>query len=430
MKSKDSFNRVINQYTPPNVEWEEYVSDIEEIQEKIVFKEYDLAIVDEKIWWKDEAIELFNRKGVEVIIFQGDFEEVLEKVKELIPEEQEEEFEIEEFNEEVLNFSTEEQEVKVKEVEKTEDTREVKYIHTKEYIDRPVNVPVPVYKSMYTSIGNKLIVIANLSKRAGATFLTLNLAKAIADLDILVSIIEPPIDLPYIFDTIGLENRLNDISEDAKGSLNYYSYPHEILEKTKIKKERETINDGIVWMVPDSRKPIIPKWDYYNMMKLIYASRKASVTLIDAGDNLEHEAIKPILSEADLVLIVVDPLPTECMQNNDKLEELIMLRNKEGVPIQFAINHWNTGVDKKQFIDFLKVEPMMYIPQIDSNYIYKSIYDCKIPYDDIDVKMLLDKPFYYVIKNLIPKELLSNLESKKEEKTSLKDKVFKIFRGE
>lgn len=421
MKSKDSFKRVVNQYTPSNVEWEEYISDIEQIQEKIAFTEYDLAIIDEKIWWKDDAIELFKRKEVPIVIFQGDFEEVLYQIKELVPEEQEEALNIEELTDDVLNFSTEEEKP-----EENELFVEVK----KEYVEKVINVPVPVYKSVYTSIGNKLIVVANLSRRAGSTFTTLNLAKAISNLNILVSIIEPPIGLPYIFDTIGLENRLNNLSSDDNSSLNFYSYPHEIKNNTKLKREKETIDDGIVWMVPDSRKPIIKEWTYYNMMKLIYASRRASISLLDCGEYLDHESIRPILSEADLILVVVDPLPTECMQNSEKLEQMITMRNKEGFPIEFAINHWNGGVDKKQFLDFLKVEPIMYIPQIESSYIYESIYDCKLPYDCEDVKMQLDKPFYYVIKKLVPGELLSKIDSNKEGKFSFANRLIRKMKGE
>lgn len=104
MKLRDSYNRIINAINVNGIEWEEYLSDLENLQEKIVYSEYDLAIIDEKIWWRDEAINLLEQKGVEIIEFNGNFEEVIKLLTDKIPNEIEEDFNIEDV--ELDNFNS------------------------------------------------------------------------------------------------------------------------------------------------------------------------------------------------------------------------------------------------------------------------------------------------------------------------------------
>lgn len=406
MKSKISYNRLKTQFDN-NYSWEDYIDDLDEVQEKLIFNYYDLAIIDEKLWWKNEVIDLLKKKSVKIIKFQGDFEEIEHKVNELYPKQ--------------LEDTDSKNKEKFEEANKNNDDREIRYIEKEIIIEKQVKVPVLKYKSIYTGIQSKLIAILNLSDDAGSTFITLNLAKALSEYNILTSVIEPPIKKTDIFDIIGLEYRLNKISEGE--SLKFYSYAHHINDGEKLEKDRETIEDGIVWLVPDPRKPLIKNWDYYKMMKLIYASKKAPITLIDCGNNFEHESIKPILSEVDMVLVVIDPLPSEIMNNVDKLDELIEMKEK-GLNVEFVINKWNSGVDKKMLLQFLKISPIMYIPFIDIDLVYGAIYKCKIPYSIHEVKDKLEKQFTHFIKKVIPIELINN---SNEENKTFKSRILSKF---
>lgn len=392
MKSKDSYNRIINFQENNRIEWEEFINDLDEIREKILYSNYDMAIVDEKLWWKEECIELLSRKGVKVIIFEGDFEEVTNSIIKELPEEQ--------IVEEVLNFSTEEdKEILNKAIE---NTHEIRYVPKIEYIEKEVKVPVTIYQSVYAGIQNKVILVLNLTERAGSTFFSLNLAKAFASNNILTSIVEPPFKKPYIFDSVGLEKRLN-ITDENKNT--FYSYAHEIFNNKKIESNKETINDGIVWIVPDPRLPIINEWDYLKMMKLLYVSKKASINIIDCGHNFKNNCVQEILSEADMILVLIDPLPADIMQNNEILEELIKLKTN-GFPVEFILNKWNKGVNKKEILNFLNIEPLMYIPFITPEFIYKATYNCKIPYEYEEVKEELQNIFLRLMEGLVPKSLL------------------------
>lgn len=385
MKSKESYNRLKYHFSDERLEWEDYINQLEELQGRISFVEYDLAIIDQNVWWKDEASELLIKFGVEIVLFEGDFEEVINIISEALPPIEEEKLPLEEF-----------------EADKQEefiDDRPIRYIEKEVIVEKTIKIKVPEYQQVYTNIPNKLILIGNLSKRAGSTFITLNLAKTLAERQILTGVIEPPIDKPYIFDTIDLEARLDKTEEEE--SIYFYSYPHEIANKEKILANRETIEEGIVWNVPDPRKPLINKWTYENMMKLIYTNRKSSINILDVGDNLFHESIEPILGEADHVLVIVDPLPTEIMQNSKKLDSLLKAKDN-GIPIDFLINRWSKSLEKhkEDVILRIKSKPITFIPNVDSNLIYKSIWQRNIPYSYKEVKEQIEMKFNEIIRFL------------------------------
>ena len=405
MKSQESFKRLRYQLKDERIEWEEHLQSLEDIQERIIFAEYEVAIIDQNLWWKEEAKELLENFNVEVILFEGAFEEVTNQVLQMLPVVEEEQ-EIEES------------------VNEEEDVRPIRYVEKERIIEKEVKIKVPEYKTVFANIPTKLIIIANLSKRAGSTFLTLNLAKALANSKILTGVIEPPIEKPYIFDTINLEDRLNKTEEEE--SLLFYSYVHEIINGNKIMANRETIEDGIVWNIPDPRKPIIEpnEWKYEHMMKLLYTTKRSNVNLLDVGENIFHESIEPIVSEADMVILVVDPLPTEIMQNRTRLEKLFALK-QQGIPVELVINRWNKGVDQKELYGTINTKPLTHLPTIESEFVYEMIYKNKIPLEHPRIKEQLEKQLYTIMKLIIPNEYIIEEYSRSNRKQSFISKLRK-----
>lgn len=247
----------------------------------------------------------------------------------------------------------------------------------------------------------KIIVIGNLSKRAGASFITLNLAASLSESGNFPCIVEPPLGLPYLFDTIGIEQRLNNVYLENQDS--FYSFPHAIKDGI-IERKKETIIDNILWMILDSRKPIIEDWDEDNMMELLYCTRKADTVLIDVGSYLKHDSLKQILNIADHVLIVIDPLPAEIMQNNKKLEYLKNQKLK-GMPVSFIINRFTKGITRNELLNFLDIEPISFIPAVNASMIHEAIYKCEVPYFNTKVKDVLQGPFISLISRLAGENL-------------------------
>lgn len=122
MKSIDSYKRIVNCLTD-DIEWEEYLTEIDQVQAKIAFINYDLAIIDEKLWWKDEAIDLFTKKSSEIIIFRGNFEDTINEIQK-----KSKKFDLQSTKEEIEN-------------KKEDETKEpeIKYV----YINTPTKNEVP-----------------------------------------------------------------------------------------------------------------------------------------------------------------------------------------------------------------------------------------------------------------------------------------------
>ncbi len=274
------------------------------------------------------------------------------------------------------------------------------------------------YQEKYTNFLTKQIMVVNLSKRAGSTFLTINLAKCLSETKISTCVIELPFE-PYIFDYIGINQKTKKKNKNLEFH-DFYSFAHEIIEDKRIEKEREFIDEDIIWMVADPRKPSINKnkWTYNHMLKLLYSSRKANISIIDVGSYFEHESIEGLIDGIDLILVVIDPIPSEILLNIDRLEKLIKAKEK-GAQIEFVINNWTENIDISEIVDVIGSEPITYIPNINLSLIHKAVFKCEIPYNYMDVKQSLEKPLNNIIDIIVPNELLNRSNGKVRDKKPL-----------
>jgi len=276
-----------------------------------------------------------------------------------------------------------------------------------------------VEKKIYTSLEKKLVIVCSLSRCAGSTTVTLNLAKYLASLGIEPSVIEPPLSNPQIFNWIGVEESL---SKDGRGD--FYSYPHEILKGNSIKAKSGYESSGILWIVSDDRRKEIKKWDSDNMIKLIYASGTTPIALIDIGDNIFHESVKPLFSIVDQILVIIDPFPTRCKAASARLSELLKLKS-DGYPVNFIINKWNSGINMDEFLSFLGVKPIAFIPAIDLALLYKANCRYEIAFGYREVYEAMYGPLEKISTLFIPKDFESTISKGKKTRRSF----FRIIRN-
>jgi hypothetical protein len=406
IKSEESYNRIWNSLkSSPDLEIDEITEDLSKLQENIAVKHYDIAVVDHKLSWKDTALDLFNKKDIKIVLFKGNFENTINEIQTL---------------------SSKMEEVKTP-LDKKQNIPKMK-IPDKyaKYAGKDKKENTPIYKEVYKGIENKLIVICGLSRKAGSTFLSVNLAKALSDLKIRTSVIEPPTSPPYLFYYTNMDKKLNTLGPE----YGFYSYPHVIDQGIKPLRDMETILDDIIWVMADPKRKQIEKWDSLKMMKLVYVSKKAPITIIDAGTYLTHESMEPILSSADIIYAVVNPQPAQIKQNTERLKALLKLK-EEKYPVEFIINNYSPGINRKTLAALLKTKPTKFIPAIDSRYIHESNYKYRIPLDHPEVSEQLFKPLSEIIKTIIPLEILKeilNLKSKSDGSIlhQVKDKIINL----
>jgi len=388
---KESYIRITNHFrNHPYIGFEEFTSDIDEVKNKSLYKKWQCAVVDRKLPWYEEAVKFFKKNNIDIIYFDDDYGEVIASVNGKIPKPLED--------------------YKIDDPERVKDSNRAGKVR---YIEKPTTKIVE--KKIYTCIEKKLIIVSSLTRCAGSTTITLSIAKYLSNLGILSAVIEPPIGSPAIFNWIGIEDRLDKSIEDGDGD--FYSYPHEILYGNRIKNKAEYVFDNIVWIVADDRKEQIEKWGYNQMLRLVYSSNAAPITLIDVGGSLFHESVKPLLSVVDLILIIIDPFPINFTTGHNKLSELLKLKS-DGYPINFIINKWNSGIDKKEFLDFIGVKPLAFLPAIDLAILYKANYHYKIPLCYSEVSDVLESPLKNICSLFVPKEFSSIFSRSKNVKKS------------
>ena len=403
IKSKESFKRITNTLKiDDNFELEDFTSSLETLQENIIIKQYDIAIVDEKLTWQDAALDLLNKKGIKIVLFKGDFKKTISDIYKQIPKDK----------------NDLEKSVKENPAQFTGSSYDKLYYVKKE---TPLikEEALPFKNETYKALENKLIIIGGLSKGAGSTFLSVNLAKALTDLKIRTSVIEPPLDEPYLFYYLGIDKQLS-----IKCSQNsFYSYPHAIDNGRKIIKNMGTIIDDIIWIMPSPFENKIESWDHIKMLVLLDTARRSPINIIDVGTNYEHESIESILSGADMFLIAVNPLPAELNKNKDRIERLLKLK-KEGLPIEFVINYCTPAITKKDLSAYFKTTPVIYIPAVETRYIQECAYKYKIPITHPQISEKLFAPISEIIKNIVPLDILK--ETLKNQSLNDKNIIYRI----
>jgi len=384
IKSRESFKRITNTLKiDNNFELEDFTPNLETLQENVIIKDYDVAIVDEKLPWQDAALDLLNKKSVKIVLFKGDFKKTISDIYSKIPKDKN-------------NLGKAQKESHIQSTEIPD-----KQYYIKNETALPIREATSTKNIIYKALENKLIVIGGLSKGAGSTFLSVNLAKALTDLKIRTSVLEPPLDVPYLFYYLGIDKAISIKCIEN----NFYSYPHAIDNGQKIIKNMGTIIDDIIWIMPSPFENKIESWDHIKMLMLLDAARKSPISIIDVGTNYDHESIESILSGADMLLMVVNPLPAELNKNKLNIERLIKLK-KEGLPIEFIINHHTPAVTKKILSEYFKTTPLIFIPSIETRYIQECSHKYKIPITHPQISETLFAPISEIIKNIIPLDIL------------------------
>jgi len=399
---KESYARITNHFKGhPYIGFEEFIGDIDEVKNKSLYKKWQLAVVDRKLPWFNEAVKFFKKNEIDIIYFDDDYSEVISSIGRMVPEPAED------------NTDADDEEIK----------GNLNKDYKIKYIEKPTTKVVE--KKIYTSLEKKLIIVCGLSRCAGSTTVTLSLAKYLSNLGIQPSVIEPPLSSPAIFNWIGIENMLDRSEKDSSSS--FYSYPHEISNGNRIKGKAEYVSSGILWIVIDDRKEEIKGWDYDKMLKLTYVSGTTPITLIDVGGSIFHESVRPLLSIVDQVLVVIDPFPTSCKIGSAGLSELLKLRG-EGYPVNFIINKWNDGVDRDEFLSFLGVKPLAFIPAIDLSILYKANCKYEIALNYREVYELMEDPLKKISSLFIPQEFSAAISKVKRTKKGFFSIIKKLAR--
>lgn len=221
------------------------------------------------------------------------------------------------------------------------------------------------------SVENKNIAICSLSEKSGSSFITMNLAMALSDYDLNVSVIEPPTN-SYFFDTLSLDYH-------TKEEGDFVSIPHIINGSIPKEKVVENRAFDIHWNVADTRIGAIHEWGSNDILKQMYFL-KTSLNVIDFGTL----SISNTIEYLDYVFVVIDPQPMMIYKNIERLMDYLEMK-EQGWPIYFVYNKMNKGVNKKELKDELKLPIAASISYVNPEVIYECLFNSKIPLEHKDI---------------------------------------------
>ena len=294
-----------------------------------------------------------------------------------------------------------------------------------------------VGSTVYTSLPAKLVVIGSLSPRAGSSFITANLAAAVAARNVSSAVIESPVNFPYFYDALFIREKTN-------GS--YVSRSHKIKDSHEIDRSDVFVENGISWIALDPTQFSIKNWTYDNMMKLIYSVKHTSIVLLDVSTFWVHSSVQPILGQADNIILVVDPDPVlldrtmkidyeglgigeECIPQESRTIELLKeCKNRGSCDIDIIVNKFTGFVEKYQLC--LPFNPLVYLPHIDPVEVYKALWEGSLLYSNPDFKTIFDEGFSPIIEKLVPAKYFSFKHSIRGSFLERVKAAYKLLKGE
>lgn len=237
------------------------------------------------------------------------------------------------------------------------------------------------------------IGVLSMSKGAGATFVATSLAKMISkDRKIRTTYVElAPCNSteasrpPLLYDALGMDQRFS--------GRNFHSFYDAVLKGSPVR-GLMNLDEGINWAIrtPEDINGEISLTEG----QLLRLLNNVSGDLIICDLGMHREAL---VSETDLLVLVIDPLPSGLMAGKVVLEGLGTYRRRGG-NVLFMINKMNPGVNRKELQNFLRIKPEVELPFIGSELFYRAQFSCKIPFALHEVRNIAEKPLHDILLSL------------------------------
>ncbi len=240
------------------------------------------------------------------------------------------------------------------------------------------------------------IGVINLSKGAGATFLTLNLACFLKEKKLNVAVAEIPFS--------------KKAKQDIYNIINYDDFEEEL----------PFVVDGIKYYINTHRLHNYSDMNIENQINAINRE-KNSINLYDLGYVDFHDNnINYLLNLLDCCIIVIEPLPFKLLQSNSNYEMLINELKASGVEVIHVVNKFIDDLNKKDIENYFDCKVISCIPFLRPETIYTAHYSYKAAYK-IEKNQILKDSFERIID-------IANIAVNLEEKRKGIFNIFKIFK--
>lgn len=351
IRLEDSFKRFKYKFEDKEIEWD-YLPKLKNLQEEIIIKHYDIIIVDEKIDFKDEAINIISKKqSIKILIFKGEFHETfLEIEKRLnnndLQDEEDSKEDLEELpeDEEILEdryANNDDRKIRYVEVEveKVKEVEKIVEVEVEKVIEKPVIIEKEIEIEKRIKVLNNSVISIISSKSTGKSFLTWVLSNCFSDKNYKTTLIN--IDKGYSAnDFFGIEGNMltGYIEKLSKDYINENSYQY---------------NKYLNIITGERYKDkVIDKDTLSTLINLV--SNQNDVILIDTKSEL-NELTKTALLYSNITILVFDLNPFHYNLNMIMLKEYLDIINTENTIIVIN-NAYDNSKELKEVIKKIKSE--------------------------------------------------------------------------
>lgn len=284
------------------------------------------------------------------------------------------------------------------------------------------NHPQTIYKHVF----NSKIMIANFTKSAGSSFLTLNLARLIDQSGIDVSVVEAPISPPYIYQALNFDEKLRIGSDTDDYISSFISYPHDIAELKPgsiIDLNDKYNKDGnITYYITSPHENDISKvWNEHNMIALLNLATSDTITIVDAGEHFLDERYTLMLPAMDKIYILVEPMVANCLIAKEKLKKVLEMKEK-GYKVEFVYNKVTDMSDTAQFMKFTGdksrgffknlVDGSIKVPYLTPKSVQSSHNKGSYALNNPEINYELHNALYGLAQQFVPKQLFKRVNKK------------------
>ena len=190
-----------------------------------------------------------------------------------------------------------------------------------------------------------------------------------------------------IYDSIGIEKRFSN-----REFASFYT----LVKKRKYIRGIKNMDAGVNWALMTSYESktgsALTALEEARLINNIYGD----VIICDMGSEIKISR----LDEMDKIICVVDPMPSRLIGSRVVYQNLKEEEHK-GKEIIWIINKANGGINKKCFREYMKIKKPITIPLIRPEHFYTAEYNCRIPFEQREIKSKVRNQFEEIVKHII-----------------------------
>lgn len=245
----------------------------------------------------------------------------------------------------------------------------------------------------YCIVNNRFkIGVTGMESAVGKSFIATALAKELSkDKEKHIAYVEISSinKLTFLYDSLGMDKRF--------AGRTFYDFYTEIADGRSIA-GLINLDERINWALcvpPNNKKIKDKKLETIEFCRLINNVTADSI-ICDIG---QCDGFEQILKEMNVIVFVIDPLPSKLIAAYDQLCHMKKCQ-LEGQTTIWVVNKYNDGINKRELYDFMKIKHFIKVPVVPQEQIYLAEYNCKLPYSVKLIAEALTEPVRQIIQLL------------------------------